>query len=71
MKNIEVWYTENDNRNYIDAVNFKDAKSKCKELSQKGCSGIVVDVFYKDDNGDLIESKSAWYSYHDGKLNKI
>jgi hypothetical protein len=68
---IEVWFSDLVRRDYVFVKDMVEAKRQCKLLSLKGCTGICVDVTYKDVDGDLIESKSKWYSYKEGKLKRI
>lgn len=68
---IEVWFNDLLSRNFIVVENIKEAKRQCKKLRLKGCTGICVDITFKDTEGNLIENKSKWYSFKDGKLKKI
>lgn len=68
---IEVWFSDLVRRDYIFVRDMIEAKRQCKLLSLKGCTGICVDVTFKDIDGDLVESKSRWYSYENGRLKKI
>ena len=68
---IEVWFNDLLSRNFIFVKDMIEARRQCKLLSLKGCTGICVDITFKDTYGDLIENKSKWYSFKDGKLKKI
>lgn len=68
---IEVWFSDLVRRDYVFVKDMIEAKRQCKLLTLKGCTGICVDVTFKDIDGDLVESKSRWYLYDNGKLKKI
>ena len=70
-RQIEIWFSNLLKRDYVFAKNMIDAKQQCKILSLKGCTAINVDVVFKDIDGNLIESKSKWYSWNNNKLKKI
>lgn len=70
-RQIEVWFSDLVRRDYVFVKDMIEAKRQCKLLTLKGCTGICVDVIYKDIDGDLVESKSRWYSWENNKLKKI
>jgi hypothetical protein len=70
-REIEVWYTNLVRREFVFAASMAKAKHICKLEALKGNTGICVDVVYRDIDGDIIEGRSRWYSYENGKLVKI